>query len=538
MTWLSANLEVLRQRWPRWNLPQAAPGAPLLFEERRSSSGHPSGIYRGAALHSLYDPLKEAQRIGAGLKDPQALILGGFALGYQAQALRSQFPQVPLLVVEPDPLLFSQALTLRDLRSFLGDPLVNLMVGSPPSSVAAFLEALEGRIPSYVPYRPQQTVQGDYFHALTSEIEAWMQMKEVNRNTRKKFMGRWSSNFLQNWENFPQLRPLGDLRNGLTGYPGVIAAAGPSLEGCLSQLRQHRNSFVLVAVDTAYSRLREEGIAPDFLVSTDAQYWNSRHLDHLKPPYPFLIGEMTSPPRFWRGRADMGFLADSAIPLFRDLGGLWNRDLGVLPSGGSVATTAWSAALLLGLYPLVFAGLDLAFPREENHIRGSTFEELHHCRSTRIFPAQTSLGRQGDPARQLIRTSWKGSPVTTDVRMDLYRRWFESQFAANPERAPHILRPQGQRIQGCLPLEDLGSVFPSWPEGAPDTAALVNSRAAAVSPLGPSDRGRQYKSALESPEGIKTLFRRSWESCIGQFGPQAAEEWDRETAVLRSRWKP
>ncbi len=505
MSFWEKNLKLLVKRWPEWKESLGSTLPSPAFSPAITPKGLPTGQYRGISLHSPYDPEKEALRSLPELENPGGFILGGFGLGYTALALSKQYPGVPLLCVEPDPGLFTWALTQMDLGEILGKPWVNFMVGAPAPGVVAFLETLSTSQVHYLGHRPQERLEGEYFQQLQNEIAAWYQMRGVNHQTLKKFKARWIGNFYQNLPVLPSLKPLNELKNAYSQVPGVVIAAGPSLEGCLEEIKHYQNSMILVAVDTAYNRLQAEGIHPDFLVSTDGQYWNSRHLDKLGKDGPVLVGEMTTPGRFWRGREDKGVIISSAFPFFQDLETLWGIDFGVIPSGGSVATTAWGVGKFLGLSPLIAAGLDLAYPMEENHIRGSLFEELSHTQSNRLLPASTKLSRRGDAAQDLWRKDWRGNKVLTDVRMDLYRQWFESQQRKDPSFLTYSLKPQGQKIDGFTFLESLKTILPLIPPQK--IFPLLSTLKPLGSPSHSSETIRSLNNWLNEPENLTHLQR-------------------------------
>ena len=76
--------------------------------------------------------------------DPEAsaVLVIGFGLGYGAEAVRSRYPGLPLLVIEPDIGMFRAALSSRSFRALLSDPHVMLNVGGRPEGLPALLEKL------------------------------------------------------------------------------------------------------------------------------------------------------------------------------------------------------------------------------------------------------------------------------------------------------------------------------------------------------------------------------------------------------------
>jgi hypothetical protein len=129
---------------------------------------------------------------------------------------------------------------------------------------------------------------------------------------------------------------------------------------------------------------------------------------------------------------------------------------GKLGAGGSVATTAWDLARFLGARPVFMGGLDLGYPAAATHFKGAFFENAFHALSTRLQPAAAlsfAYIMQADP----FYTSSNGpAPVLTDMRMQVYRTWFQTQMQTQ-NFPTYNLSPAGVKIEGMpyKPLTEL-----------------------------------------------------------------------------------
>ncbi len=143
--------------------------------------------------------------------------------------------------------------------------------------------------------------------------------------------------------------------------------------------------------------------------------------------------------------------------LFRSIEQKTGVTFGTIRAGGSVATSAWDLARILGAKRAYMAGLDLAYPHGKSHARASTFEQQALFSGTRLRPAQHIFfsGIQGaDPF--WVRAN-NGKPVGTDKRLALYAWWFSRMCSLNPQPATLNLSPEGQAIEGmpCAAPESL-----------------------------------------------------------------------------------
>jgi hypothetical protein len=106
---------------------------------------------------------------------------------------------------------------------------------------------------------------------------------------------------------------------------------------------------------------------------------------------------------------------------------------GRLGAGGSVATTAWDFARILGGSEIWIAGLDLAYPNLKTHFRGARFEERANSLSGRFNPAEKWIVRALRDGIPFKARSATGEPILTDRRLSLYAAWFENQFRQYPQ---------------------------------------------------------------------------------------------------------
>ena len=133
------------------------------------------------------------------------------------------------------------------------------------------------------------------------------------------------------------------------------------------------------------------------------------------------------------------------------------EEKGIIGAGGSVATTAWDFARYCGCPEIFVAGLDLGFPDNKTHAKGSLFEEKSHASSNRIKNVETASSFALHSAPTVIAKDYRGESVLTDTRMSLYSWWFESKVAAYPMQPTYSLTHKSSYIPGIRPfnLSDL-----------------------------------------------------------------------------------
>lgn len=540
MSLLEANLEVLRG-----SQPGLLPAGRLLKEDRGewrpARSGLPTVRRAGVSLCSAFDPVTEADRAVPDWKDVDFAVLPGLGAGYLAEAVVRRYPDLPVLVAEPDPAWLAEVLDHRDLRGLLSHPRLILIVGPDVDEVGRVLSDHACGTIEVLSWRPLDLLTPAWAPLVRLQTAGAQAQAGVNAATFRRFGSLWRRNLEKNEAAARGVRPLASLDGWGRGLPAVVAAAGPSLAENLEWMVQNRDRYLLVAVDTAWSALAARGIEPDILLVLDGQYWNARHVDLPPPLRTLVVTEWIGPPRAFRLAPGRTFVAASSVPLLRPREErLWGP-LGSLSSGGSVATAAWSLVLRLGCSQVAFAGLDLGYPRGLTHVPGSQFEEALHRRSRRLTPAETlGLGLRGFVGLT-PRPALDGGTILSDARMDLFRRWLSLAVTSHPEMPAFNLGTKGSVIPGLRP-------FPygwesRWPltRPGPLPEEPVLTRLAASAPQPPF---RELREALavddrEFPatlDGFWRAARAFWgESTWDSWAGRVRNTWDRYPSS-RSLW--
>jgi hypothetical protein len=473
MSVLERNLRVLAAAHPEIDiaaLRALSPAAEL--EVQSSAGGAPTALLAGSYIHSRYDPAREARRLAeqrAG-NTASACLFYGFGLGYGVEACHELFPALPLAVIEPRPEFFLRALEVRLLEELLAAANIRWLLGRKPEETAMAVEELPLAQVRVFPLRPLVELNDAYFRSLDRLILASLDRKNVNVHTLARFGRLWVRNLLVNLPLCLASPGIAGFFGRFAGLPALVTAAGPSLDALLPHLAALAERCVLIAVDTSLRHCLAAGVEPDFLITVDPQYYNTRHLDWARPQGSVLISESAAHPRIFRSLGLRPCFASSFFPL----GELLEATLperGKLGAGGSVATSAWDFARKIGARPIYMAGLDLGFPDRQTHARGSFFEEGMHLSSGRLRPAEQAhhaYFTQAGPYRVIAND---GGSTWTDRRMAIYIAWFENQMRQHPDLETGNLSARGAAVAG-MPGRELACVL-DLPPRRREIAALL-----------------------------------------------------------------
>lgn len=363
--YLELNVEAHQRKWnvaPSW--PAAAP-----YDEEM-----------WASLHGA-DPIAEASawldRATADRTIPDTVCVIGAGLGYVVDAVFER-SQGRVLVLETEPALLPWFLARRDWRPFIESGRLAVLVGPgfEGSQIAWRLFGDGEASPLLLAHPILGKSRPDVTRLAAQVIGRARQGARGNEEARRKFAAPYLVNTLLNAPTIARAASVDVLEHRYRGMPIVVAAAGPSLNRNIEELRPYRDRVVLLSVDTALKPLLAADMAPDFVVALDPSDANARHLTGASvPDSTSLVAEPSVAASSFAAFGDRVFtfrVAEHAPwPWLRKMG----IDCGMLRAWGSVVTSTLDLALRMGGDPVVFIGTDLAYTDGQPYARGTTYEE-------------------------------------------------------------------------------------------------------------------------------------------------------------------
>ena len=183
--------------------------------------------------------------------------------------------------------------------------------------------------------------------------------------------------------NFRHLHGCFDPRGSFKGMPAVICGAGPSLTRAIPTLKEVKEKAFIFAGGSAITALTVQGVQPHFAMALDP---NDEEFERLKQAHyfegPFLFAPRLHKGVFCTANGPFGYLkSDTGGLIENTLEEEWGiqgdpigPDLG--PEAFSVTTLAVAYAYALGCYPIIFAGVDLAYTEGKRYTHGVEAEEI------------------------------------------------------------------------------------------------------------------------------------------------------------------
>ena len=238
-----------------------------------------------------------------------------------------------------------------------------------------------------------------------------------NKMTLISLSSRWYSNIFKNLPCFFAGKSISELK---VRGPVFIAGAGESLEKSIPLLKKYRDSFTLIAIDTAANTLISYEIKPDFILAVESQFYNMYDFYSCRNSGIPLICDISAYPETLRitGGSNYFFFSEFSGSSF--LKYMFNKHLlpDKIPPLGSVGVIAVFIALQLTDSEVIYSGLDFSFIPGKSHSRNSPFITLTSLLSDRTsINSNYSFCLRGDYSKT---SDIEGNPVYTTSSLKSY----------------------------------------------------------------------------------------------------------------------
>jgi hypothetical protein len=432
----------------------------------------PSG--RVVRLHSGRDPVAEADRfVESALGNipggaPPVVMVIGPGLGYVLEAIERRAPETKIIALEPFPALARAMRERRDWSRSIDEKRLTLLVGpayTGAGDAGRLLDEKAAAAASIIEHPVMAREFPEEVARARAAAHHIVRGAKLNAEARRQFAGRYLLNTLTNLPALLGEADVSALQDAFTGVPSIVVAAGPSLDRGLPQLRELQDRALIIAVDTTLRPLRAAAIRPHLVVAVDPSELNARHLLELDDTDgSWLVTEGSIDPRVvpqFAGRVFSFKVSDHEPWRWLKTQGV---ERGTLRAWGSVLTTAFDLALLVGADPIVFVGADLSFPGGVHYCRGTmneapeTYDASNEQRAEGFAEAARVHQRKTLEAVDL-----HGAPIVSTPQFVQFRDWLLSRAA---EAAPRrVFNATGGGILYGSPVEqtDLAQQARDWP---------------------------------------------------------------------------
>ncbi|MGB8454208.1 MAG: 6-hydroxymethylpterin diphosphokinase MptE-like protein [Anaerocolumna sp.] len=329
-------------------------------------------------LNSLYNPVMEAKRWANQFEFKNLNIvvsMFGFGNGlFIKEIMKKLKNEDKLFIYEPSAEIFLKVLEQYDLTDIICNG--NIIIFVEGVNAEDFKLALK-QYANWMNFNSQiRCNHPQYDSAFKNSYKAFLKIIQdnnnniiVNQNTNAALSKLITKNTLNNLKYLKDCNIVTDLIGKIPqDIPAIIVAAGPSLDKNILELKKAKGKAFIFAVDTAVKYLLRNDILPDFIVTLDPK----KSLHHLADPrcnhIPMFSRIEARPENLQKNTKKIIFYnIEGYSSLLLQIVG---KDIGILNSGGSVTTGAFSICKTLGFQTIILVGCDLAYSGNSTHAGG------------------------------------------------------------------------------------------------------------------------------------------------------------------------
>ncbi|MCR5234181.1 MAG: DUF115 domain-containing protein, partial [Lachnospiraceae bacterium] len=403
-----------------------------------------SKMYR---LDSLYDPASMLDIWFEGLGERWdlngKLYMYGFGNGIFARKfLGSAREDCRLIIHEPSYKILDTVIRHFDISDILEDTRLELIfwplflsktLTSFYMDLMSYSDVFSYKTAIYMNYPvlfPSST--GEYINGLKRTAE----YVGASQNVTDRFGAYYSRNTLSNLQFLRESKDILNLAENMPeDIPAIIVAAGPSLDNNIGELAKAKGKSIIISTDTALKPLSLAGIVPDIAVIMDGKK-DERYLSEADSREVPLVCTPRSGTNFLHLHKGIKFFTDDYCDHIDEFMRSVDRKLLRLETGGSVANSCFSLAMLLRCRRIILVGQDLAYTENKTHseetVRGSVKTEIK------------------DLEHVVMDTDINGNPIRSSEEFRFYREWFEQKIKENPELSVIDATEGGVRIAGSI----------------------------------------------------------------------------------------
>lgn len=371
----------------------------------------------------------------------RTVIFFGAGLGYHLFAflLNKRFSSnfINVVIVDPDPAMMKIMLHALDLTKLLETKNVYFVTGREENDMLQYLVVKfkenyafkhfknVTNVYSYTPYYEQEK---EYFDMFYRHWKNKLLQSHLNYGTSIIDGLEGFYNTMDSVEHVVRNRGISSLFGKFKNKPGLIVAAGPSLNKNIELIEECLDRCVVIAVDSALKPLLRRGIIPHIVTTIERgegplNYYTD--LEELVDIEELQKNMIFAPAAVIHKSLYEQMTVKYNVPtftVFRDFSDFkWTElDKGIITSGKSSANLAFNMLAKLECNPIVLVGQDLAFGETgETHTKGCDHSSEGMKKSHKITEERWVMGNNGKPIRTL--ETWEHFLRDYEVDISVYK---------------------------------------------------------------------------------------------------------------------
>lgn len=344
-----------------------------------------------------------------------------------------------IIIYEPDFTIMREIMEVEDITDILSNKRCILLMGN------CLDDSIRNVYERYLDYSDcfnyimiislnYNTIFNKEYNEYTKGIEMSISTVASNFKFYSNAGKHANRNIFKNMKYFLESKSLCDFyRQVDKEIPAIVVAAGPSLNKNIKYLKEAKGKAIIICIDAAMRALAREGITPDLCVTVD---FNKElgHFDEGDSDRVPMICSLISTASFVKQSKAVKLFYREDTPYINDFMDSERIGITSLPTGGTVANNALSAAIYMGCKNIIMIGQDLAYTNNQTHAAGTVKGDSMTV----------------DEVRNLVFVEdLEGNKLQTCGEFVLYKQWIEETVATRSEVNFINATEGGAGIKGC-----------------------------------------------------------------------------------------
>lgn len=326
-------------------------------------------------LNSVYNPKREAEawvkKLPLNNIDTSVIMFGNANGIFTREILKNVGEKSSVMIFEPDISLFVYCIQNFDLKDIILDKRVHLYIAGIND------EEFEFGLIKYISDIGISTAvccacpKLEELYGMEAEkfkeyIIGRIKKKELNKITKKRLNKISVINNIKNLHFLKNSNYITDFINIIPiDIPFIIVSAGPSLEKNADELNKAKGKAFILATDTAVKVLTAHNVEYDAVITIDADKSDIHFENNEYYKHPIFCYMDSKNNILEKNKSEKIWLTSNKfmVRLFRK----YNVDMISYVSGGSVATSAFNIARIIGSKKIILVGQDLAYTDDLMH---------------------------------------------------------------------------------------------------------------------------------------------------------------------------
>ena len=354
----------------------------------------------GKALFSVYNPARDADNFlnDIDLSEKQFITVSALANGAHIKKAL-QHKNIHILVVEKNAESIAALFEHFDFTDILKNESFSLCCISELETAFRnlYIPQLYGNF-SHKALRPWVQYNQKEEEQIQNILRKCLESISADYSVQAHFAKVWQRNILRN------LKTLSSLSCNSFDFPlekrASIIGAGPSLDSGIEFLKKNRESRYIIATDTAWRILLQNGISADAVVTIDGQNISYRHfIDKFPDSRTLFVADLCSHPAIAEkaqknGNAVQFFASNHPLCLFAKQYAKEHNQYfppEIDTTSGTVTVAALDFAVKAGFKEIELFGADFAYTNSKAYAKGSYLDPTFENEATVINPKETAF---------------------------------------------------------------------------------------------------------------------------------------------------